>query len=339
VTLARNQGMFGQGSMTGAPPKAQAQMMYQPAVVAAPVAPVPKKIFVGSLPDDIDETSLRAEFSKYGEILEVFVKTGCEPGRQWAFITFASPEQAQYAKQSTDRVLMFAGAQRACEVTFARNQGMFGQESTAAAQAPQYATAVASYQPQLQPVAVDGPRKIFVGSLPDSITDASIRAEFSKYGHIVDCFLKTGCEPGRQWAFVTFAEPQQAQYAKDCCDRVLMFPGSSQACEVMLAKNQGKFGQAPMASGGYQQPAPAPAPMVAHVPAVAHAAHVPPPGAVPPPPATPPPAHLTPWKMYKTVAGLPYYHNSTTGVTQWECPPELQGLPSTAATGVRYGPY
>merc|ERR1719436_2064364 len=107
--------------MTGAPPKAQAQMMYQPAMVAMPAVATPKKIFVGSLPDDIDETTLRAEFSKYGEILEVFIKTGCEPGRQWAFITFASSEQAQYAKQSTDRVLMFAGAQRSCEVTFARN--------------------------------------------------------------------------------------------------------------------------------------------------------------------------------------------------------------------------
>lgn len=28
--------------------------------------------------------------------------------------------------------------------------------------------------------------------------------------------------------------------------------------------------------------------------------------------------------MYKTVAGLPYYHNHVTNVTQWECPPELQ---------------
>jgi len=28
--------------------------------------------------------------------------------------------------------------------------------------------------------------------------------------------------------------------------------------------------------------------------------------------------------MYKTAAGLPYYHNNSTGVTTWECPPDLQ---------------
>merc|ERR1719343_1954873 len=95
-----------------------------------------------------------------------------------------------------------------------------------------------------------GPVKIFVGSLPDSITDMALRAEFSKYGQVTDCFLKQGCETGRQWAFVTFATPEQAQFAKDATDRILTFPGGMKACEVMLAKNQGKCGQAPLSSYG-----------------------------------------------------------------------------------------
>lgn len=54
------------------------------------VAQGPTKIFVGSLPDDINETVLRAEFSKYGQIVDVYLKTGCEPNKQWAFVGSAS---------------------------------------------------------------------------------------------------------------------------------------------------------------------------------------------------------------------------------------------------------
>lgn len=58
-------------------------------------------------------------------------------------------------------------------------------------------------------------RKLFVGSLPNDITDASLLAEFGKYGQVEDIFIKPGCELGRQWAFVTMADPIQAQFAKD----------------------------------------------------------------------------------------------------------------------------
>merc|ERR1719419_793078 len=162
------------------------------------------------------------------------------------------------------------------------------------------------------PAMIEGPRKVFVGSLPDTITDSVLRSEFSKYGQIIDLFLKTTCEPGRQWAFITFATSEQAQYAKDATDRVLTFPGADWTCEVMLAKNQGKFGQAPL-SGYESGPHAAAAPQAAAAQSTYE-------GPQPPPPTAPPPAHLTPWRMYKTASGLPYYHNASTGVTQWECP-------------------
>merc|ERR1712137_856419 len=88
----------------------------------------PKKVFVGSLPDGISETVLRGEFSKYGQITDCYLKTGCESGRNWAFLTFATPEQAQDVKVSCDRTLFLPGSDRACEVTFARHQGLYGQE-------------------------------------------------------------------------------------------------------------------------------------------------------------------------------------------------------------------
>lgn len=328
VTLARNQGMFGQEPLSLGPATPhQAPASYggyggggtygsAPGYHAPGSGQGPKKIFVGSLPEGISDQMLRAEFSKYGQITDVFLKNGCENGRNWAFVSFASPEQAQLAKSSCDRVLFFPGCEQPCEVTIARHQGMFGQDSDGyrsnVSIAPvQHHQSYANAAP-----AQDGPKKIFVGSLPDSITDAVLRAEFSKFGQIIDVFLKQGSDqPGRRWAFVTFASSDQAQYAKDATDRILVMPGADKPVEVMLAKNQGKFGQSPLNSsggggggGGYE-------------------------ASQPPPPATPPPAHLTPWRMYRTAAGLPYYHNATTGVTQWECPPELQG------GSQRYSPY
>jgi len=343
VTLARNQGMFGQDPiLAGAPPAAEVPVAAPACVSPMTEAQVsPKKIFVGSLPDSITDPMLRAEFSKYGQITDLFMKTNCEPGRQWSFITFATSEQAQFARNSCDKVLIFPGSERPCEVTMARHQGMFGKESIEGQPgvAMPHGTFAAPAPVVAVPVAIEGPRKIFVGSLPDSITDAVLRAEYSKYGQIVDLFLKTTCEPGRQWAFLTFASHDQAAYAKDATDRKLMLPGADRACEVMLAKNQGKFGQAPLASFSA---AAAAMPMVA----------IPEP-AQPPPPATPPPAHLTPWRMYRTASGLPYYHNASTGVTQWEPPPDFQipGQPAAyampvqaayggaAVAGQRYAPY
>mmetsp|Transcript_7022 Transcript_7022/g.15717 ORF Transcript_7022/g.15717 Transcript_7022/m.15717 type:complete len:425 (-) Transcript_7022:92-1366(-) len=344
VMLARNQGEGGPGGGGARAPDPLVPTTLAVAAVPATGTQVlpdsAKKIFVGSLPDGIDAQTLQNEFSKYGHITDTYLKQGCEPGRQWAFVTYSSAQEAQLAKVSTDRILVMPGAARACEVTIARHQGMFGQEPVAGlapAQQPDMFGQVALQVPSV----ASGPRKIFVGSLPDNISEPAIRAEFEKYGQVVDIFLKTGCEPGRQWAFVTYGGPEQAQMAKEATDRVLTFPGADRACEVMLAKNQGKFGQNPVGTGSSVTTA-APAPAATTIYAGAGAAQ-------PPPPAAPAPVHLTTWRMYQTAGGLPYYHNHTTGVTQWECPVELQvpgqgaygNAPAQAAVAgaVRYAPY
>jgi len=251
-----------------------------------------KKIFVGSLPDSITETSLREEFSKYGQITDVYLKTGCERHKQWAFITFTSAADAEVAKSSADRTLKFPDSEVECEVMLARNQGMNGRDPLRPAPAPVNLS--------------QGPTKIFVGSLPDDISETLLRAEFSKYGQIMDVFLKTGCESNKQWAFIIFATNSQAQHAKDATDRRLTFPGSAGPCEVMFAKFQGKNGTDPLTSvaGG----------VVSTMPAS--------PGVPAPPPMTAMPPHYA-WRVYQTPQGLAYYHNHATGVTQWECPPEL----------------
>mmetsp|Transcript_18075 Transcript_18075/g.46922 ORF Transcript_18075/g.46922 Transcript_18075/m.46922 type:complete len:384 (-) Transcript_18075:21-1172(-) len=245
----------------------------------------PKKIFVGSLPDGITENTLREEFSKYGQITDLFLKTGCDSNKHWAFITFSSTEAAETAKTSTDRLLKFEGCDSTVEVMLARNQGMNGRDPIK----PGSGTTV------------EGPSKIFVGSLPDSINETVLRAEFSKYGQILDVFLKTGCESHKQWAFIVFATNSQAQAAKDATDRILVVQGGTSTCEVMFAKFQGKNGQDPLPAGSSSGSS----------------------GGVPaPPPMSQMPQQYA-WRVYQTPQGIPYYHNHATGATQWECPMEL----------------
>jgi len=340
VTMARNQGLFGQGQIAAGPPR-------QGDPYAAQHSSAPKKIFVGSLPVGIPDSTLRSEFAKYGQITDVHINNKpCDNGRNWAFITFASPDQANLAKVSTDRMLFFPGADKACEVTLAKHQGLFGQEDISAGGAAAFGHPI-GYAENAQAPSAYAPTKIFVGSLSATVDETQLRAEFSKYGQVVDVHVSTKpCEPGRNWAFVTLGSHQQAQYAKDSTDRQLIMPGNDRPCEVMLAKNQGKFGQD--SSGGAQQ-APAPQIYTVHAARQGHVIPPPPPGGQPPPPAAPPPSHLTPWRMYKTAAGLPYYHNSQTQVTQWECPPDLQ-VPGQNSVypmhaqqhhpgAVRYAPY
>mmetsp|Transcript_97360 Transcript_97360/g.244069 ORF Transcript_97360/g.244069 Transcript_97360/m.244069 type:complete len:545 (+) Transcript_97360:132-1766(+) len=367
VTLARNQGMFGQSPLGNEASQAHAAGGVRYAdpgagTTASPSVAAPRKCFVGSLPDWITEDMLRAEFSRFGEIVEVFIKQGCEPGRQWAFVTYASHAEAQLAKESCDRILVFPGCEKPCEVTLARNQGLFGQEPLHGGGAPVALQAGPQVVPP-RPAATltQGPRKIFVGSLPDGITENDLRAEFSRFGHITDVFLKMGSHSGRHWAFITFNTTEEAQQAKMSTDRVLTFPGSLQPCEVIFAKNQGMFGQNPM------NPTPAPAvagyagggasagftPGYESYGAVATPQVVAPPQqqpqatvVAPPPPSGSPPAHLTPWREYKTATGIPYYHNTETGETTWETPLDLQPAPAQmqpmqphVGGDVRYSPY
>jgi len=82
-------------------------------------------------------------------------------------------------------------------------------------------------------------RKIFVGSLPQSITEDQLRQEFETYGEVEAIFIKDNCPQGKQWAFITYIHPEDAHVAKEATDTKLTFPESERPCDVMLAKNQG----------------------------------------------------------------------------------------------------
>eukprot|EP00428_Durinskia_dybowskii_P027569 CAMPEP_0170251320 /NCGR_PEP_ID=MMETSP0116_2-20130129/25489_1 /TAXON_ID=400756 /ORGANISM="Durinskia baltica, Strain CSIRO CS-38" /LENGTH=293 /DNA_ID=CAMNT_0010502281 /DNA_START=88 /DNA_END=966 /DNA_ORIENTATION=- len=216
VMFARNQA----GGPPRTPPAAAAPQPRTAAGAAGQATPreavQPRKIHIGSLPDDISEEMLREEFARFGPVTDVHVRHDCGPGRKWAFVTFESPDDAVLAKECTDKELMFPGSIKPCEVVMARNQGTLGQQS------PERAGA-SHVRPPHAGVA-QGPRKLLIGSLPDDVTDEMLRETFGQYGTVVETFIKDGCMPGRQWAFVTFATATDAASAKIATDRILVMP-------------------------------------------------------------------------------------------------------------------
>ncbi len=56
------------------------------------------RLFVGNLPNDINEAEFKEMFSKYGEIGEIFLNTG----RSFGFIKLDTRNNAEHAKQELD---------------------------------------------------------------------------------------------------------------------------------------------------------------------------------------------------------------------------------------------
>jgi len=140
-------------------------------------------------------------------------------------------------------------------------------------------------------------------------------AYVSPFGHRLVTVVPSGLSPGHYFSAL-YEIPQQNQPQQAPMAPVMGTPVSTVSTEPKSATEMGYAAQPHVA----QPPPPVAPPQGAQ----------PPPPAAPPPPTTPPPAHLTPWRAYATAAGLPYYHNSTTGVTQWECPPDLKAAAPSA---------
>ncbi|CAK0808414.1 unnamed protein product [Prorocentrum cordatum] len=202
-----------------------------------------RKIFVGSLPDGVSEATLRSTFQSYGQIedgTDTYIKQGCEPGRQWAFITFATAEQAMSAKEQCDRALTFPGMDRPCDVMVARTES--GDVWPALRRrwrrwilAPATGRACGGRGPQ------EDLRGVAAGRHDGGAAADRVLQVWRDHRHVPQG--GPGCEPGRQWAFVTFSSGHEAQLAKVSTDRLLFMPGAARPCEVTLARNQGMYGQ------------------------------------------------------------------------------------------------
>lgn len=151
-----------------------------------------ERLFVGNLPDTTTEEALKKHFSVYGVVADVHLKYDRNTGafRSFGFVTLEDAKVARnirlYHAQSD-----FEGAKIVVRA---------GIDSADGSSKGKY----------------ESDCRLFVGSLPDTATEASLRKHFEQYGAVADVHLKYDRNNGtfRNFGFVTFQDEMVAQYVK-----------------------------------------------------------------------------------------------------------------------------
>lgn len=174
----------------------------------------PVKLFVGQVPKTYEETDLFPFFSKYGVMENVTIIRDKHTGqhRGCAFVTFTSQDHAEACEQEMHNQFTFPGGKRPVQIRPAsRNEsGNRGQ--------------------------VDSENKLFVGMLPRSIAETTIRELFDPYGDITGVYLirrndgiKKGC------AFVKYAQRESAIAAIEALNEKMTLEGVQRPLIVKFA--------------------------------------------------------------------------------------------------------
>eukprot|EP01055_Gregarina_sp_Pseudo9_P005659 Gregarina_sp_Pseudo_9__5658@NODE_798_length_2205_cov_64_274238_g730_i1_p1_GENE_NODE_798_length_2205_cov_64_274238_g730_i1NODE_798_length_2205_cov_64_274238_g730_i1_p1_ORF_typecomplete_len628_score86_20RRM_1/PF00076_22/3_7e15RRM_1/PF00076_22/7_4e17RRM_1/PF00076_22/1_8e19RRM_5/PF13893_6/1_5e06RRM_5/PF13893_6/2_1e05RRM_5/PF13893_6/7_9e07RRM_7/PF16367_5/0_051RRM_7/PF16367_5/0_00049RRM_7/PF16367_5/2_1e06Nup35_RRM_2/PF14605_6/3_7e02Nup35_RRM_2/PF14605_6/0_0031Nup35_RRM_2/PF14605_6/0_003WW/PF00397_26/6 len=294
------------------------------------------KLFVGRVPRNADESVIRPVFEEFGVVSEIAIikdrNTGMHKGS--AFVRMASITQADAAIRALNNVKILDPQLGALQVRYATGEaeklGM---------------TAESAYPGQDQ-------AKLFVGSLPRTITEAEVRDIFATCGQIDEVFIMKDSTSGqgKGCAFVKFAYKEQALHAIKLLSGMQQLSGAPRPLEVRFAESKktiaaaaagqpggAGFGVAPtgmaLAAGNVaagmnrpvnamtaqgMMPTAATGAMAGQMYSQGGAA-----AATTPMMANHNPRTAGPWKEYFTDEGRPYYHNETTQQTQWERPAEF----------------
>eukprot|EP00929_Paragymnodinium_shiwhaense_P102871 TRINITY_DN660_c0_g1_i2.p1 TRINITY_DN660_c0_g1~~TRINITY_DN660_c0_g1_i2.p1 ORF type:complete len:634 (-),score=136.49 TRINITY_DN660_c0_g1_i2:120-2021(-) len=193
------------------------------------------RITLTGLPADVSEDDVRDGFCQYGVIWEVAIEAAADGRTNNAHVIFEQQQEANLA--ASVEGIYVAGRWVDCKVMLPTTHAAKKQrKKAAAAAAPAAAPAAQQAAPAVQAQAdtgnTSGSTKLMINSLPDDISEILLRAEFSRYGQILEVRLKTDNPPGRQYAFITLGTPEQASSAKDATHQVLMFPGARAPCQV-----------------------------------------------------------------------------------------------------------
>jgi hypothetical protein len=127
-------------------------------------------VFLGGVSHDSNNASLEAYCSQWGEVADMYTM----PGKGYAFVTFASPSQAQAFLEQREHVINGRTVDVKAAVPKDQGNGRLTQ-------------------------------KMYVGGITDAIGDDEFRAYFSNFGCIVDAtILRTPDGAVRGYGFVTF---------------------------------------------------------------------------------------------------------------------------------------
>jgi RNA recognition motif-containing protein len=140
------------------------------------------KLFLGGLPDEVEEEEIRTHFSKYGQIIDLVIIRDkvTRQNRGFGFVTFKEAKAMREAFRIKQRL-----RDKTLDIKVAEPKKQSEKEMT---------------------VNVSQIKKIFIGGISKEVTPAIFREHFEKYGQISDIVLIQDRDTNapRGFGFVTF---------------------------------------------------------------------------------------------------------------------------------------
>uniref|UniRef100_A0A7S4R0F8 RRM domain-containing protein n=1 Tax=Alexandrium monilatum TaxID=311494 RepID=A0A7S4R0F8_9DINO len=180
-------------------------------------------VIVSSIPFDLSDDHIIAEFARYGVIIEMRVqRDDSGPQNSYALLTFSSREEAARAVEAANGGKIFLpGATVPCEVGFARG-----------AQVASPRSARAQQQGGAQPT------QVIVRHIPSELPDDFLMGEFAKFGVISGFQVQRDpAGPEKSYAIMTYQSRDEAARAVEATGNGrFVLPGASVPCEVGLMR-------------------------------------------------------------------------------------------------------
>ncbi|KAK1275226.1 Heterogeneous nuclear ribonucleoprotein 1 [Acorus gramineus] len=160
------------------------------------------KIYIGKLPSEVEEESLKEHFKVFGEVLEITIVKDGSTGRPrgFGFVKFSDSDSVRKALYEENHLIY--GEKIVVKRTIPRNQEQYRNHR-------QHNNHM---EEPLNEEVMDGvqPNKIFVGGLPKAITVQEFHEFFVQFGPIKDSVVMHDKVTGRPrgFGFVTFVSAE-----------------------------------------------------------------------------------------------------------------------------------
>lgn len=166
------------------------------------------KLFVGQVPKMMDETDLFPIFEKFGPMENIAIIRDKNTGqhRGCAFVTYFKSESADACQNELHDKLVLDGGKRPVQV---------------------------------KPAGITEDHKVFVGMLPNIVTEEMLEEVFSRYGEVTNVFIIRSTDGIRKdCAFVKYSDMGSIPKAIDALNGKVVFQGSDRPLIVKLADNK-----------------------------------------------------------------------------------------------------
>ncbi|KAL7065383.1 hypothetical protein AAHC03_05793 [Spirometra sp. Aus1] len=167
----------------------------------------PHKIFVGSLPESIKECSLHEYFSEYGIVTDVFLSKGQE-SRRFGYVTFRDLDSVRKVLDSQPHKMN----ETPVTVSLAKNKrpADSGVSECEKGETASSASEDKKLNNNAATELVSNQLTVFVGQLKPTVSEADLKAYFSKFGTVTEASVIRNKTTGesRGFGFVTFSDKE-----------------------------------------------------------------------------------------------------------------------------------